>query len=701
MKKSNTIKRSSKKAVDTSPSSDFSYFKDKQHFLPLIILIIVAGVIYSNTLNNGFVGDDGETIVNNNIIKNIANLVKLVDRDAYFASSGEMSYRPIVTATYFIDYAFYGLKPWGYHLTNLLLHFSSGAVLYIFLLLLFKSSAGGALEGLTRQTSPAYQLLRNKPFLIALIFISHPALTEAVNAVSYREDLLAFIFYISTLSLYLVLKTFSAAKRLLFFLYAISCIFYFFALLSKEMAVTLPLILYCYEWIYKPDEKRPSSVFLNLRIGGYIAITLIYMYIWHYLFPSRSYTPEWNLSARLLTIPWLLMKYLYALVLPLSQSADYVILPVDSIFSWGFIIPSVALVLLLIAASRKRDVAFAVLFFFVTLLPVYNIIPIVNPFAERYLYLPAVGYSIIAGLFTHFINEALKNKIVISLLIIILGLHSLKVILRNNVWMNDYQLSSDTVKKMPGSGTAHAFLGAAYAKQGRTDEAIKELAIALKIKPDRIDSRRNLAIIYYKQGRFDAAINEFASVLKIKPGDSLSHFILGSIYEQRSQLEAALEEYLLAVKFKPEYLDAHFSIGNLFESLGRYDDAINKYEEVLRLEPGHINARNNIGFVYLKQGKKDEAANAFVSILKLKPDYYLAHYNLGRVYESQEHYNEAVNEYLLALSSNLDFVEARFDLGLLYIKQGRLKEGRKELEAILRFRPGYVKASRALAQLPK
>lgn len=702
LEKSDTSRRSPEKAVDTLSSLDFPHLKNKQHLLPLFILAIVAGIIYFNTLNNEFVGDDESIVVNNKLIKNIANLGKLFDRKAYFTSSGEMSYRPLVTFTYFIDYAFYGLKPWGYHFTNLLLHVTNGAALYVFLSLLFKSSASDALGRLTGQNSPIYRLLRNKPFLIVLGFVSHPALTEAVNAISYREDLLSFLFYISTLSLYLAIKTFrTTSNRPLLLLYGISCITYFLALLSKEMAATLPLILYCYEWIYGTDVRKYYLNLLNLRIGGYIAVTLIYLYLRFFLFQGSIHDVDWSLSERLFTIPWLLLKYMDILIFPVFQSADYIISPVSSIFSWRFIIPLIILSAILFASRQNKDISFAALFFFLALIPVYNIVPIVNPFAERYLYLPVVGYAIIVGLLIHFVSEAIGGRIIVYLLIVILGLHSLKVIVRNNVWMNNYLLSVDTIKKVPESGVAHAFLGAIYAKEGRIDEAIKELTIALKIKPGIFAARKNLAIMYYKQGRFDAAISELISVLKIKPRDSQVHFVLGSIYEQRGRFEEALEEYLLAVKFDPEYLEAHFNLGNLFGSQGRFDDAINEYGEVLKLEPGHVYALNNMGLVYLKQGRKDEAANVFIAALKLKPDYYLAHYNLGRVYESQENYNEAINEYLLALRFKPDFLEARFDLALLYVKQGRLDEGRKELENILRFRPAYIKASQALERLPK
>ena len=171
----------------TQPQSEVRGSR-QHHILSISLILIISIAIYSNTLKNGFVYDDEFTVVNNTLIKNFSNISKLFTKE-YFAASGEMSYRPVVTFTYFIDYALYGLKPYGYHLTNLLLHALNGVILYIFLTLLFK---------------PSQSSIFNLQLLISLLFATHPVLTEAVNAISFREDLLCFLFYISALIPYIV-----------------------------------------------------------------------------------------------------------------------------------------------------------------------------------------------------------------------------------------------------------------------------------------------------------------------------------------------------------------------------------------------------------------------------------------------------------------------------------------------------------------
>ena len=135
-KKAKTIEaKKTDETVSEKPSST-----KFQHILSILLILLISIAIYSNTLKNGFVYDDEFTIVNNTLIKNFSNLSKLFTRE-YFISSGEMSYRPVVTFTYFIDYALYGLKPYGYHLTNLILHAMNGVILYIFLTLCIAQSS--------------------------------------------------------------------------------------------------------------------------------------------------------------------------------------------------------------------------------------------------------------------------------------------------------------------------------------------------------------------------------------------------------------------------------------------------------------------------------------------------------------------------------------------------------------------------------
>ena len=108
--------------------------------LLVVFLLFIVALLYANTLNNGFVYDDMAVVVRNGFIRDMDNLKHLFSPE-YFArsgigqmtNSGEGSWRPLVTFSYFIDYRIGGTKSTGYHLTNLFWH---GAVVVGWLALL-------------------------------------------------------------------------------------------------------------------------------------------------------------------------------------------------------------------------------------------------------------------------------------------------------------------------------------------------------------------------------------------------------------------------------------------------------------------------------------------------------------------------------------------------------------------------------------
>lgn len=630
----------------------------------LIIWILSLG-IYSNSLKNGFAGDDEGIIVENPFIKDVNNLSQLLGKK-YFALSRENSYRPVVTFTYFADFAVYGLKPWGYHLTNLLLHSINGLLLYIFIAMAVQQPLPGHKQSLW---------FGNLPLIIALLFISHPVLTETVNAISFREDLLAFFFYMGTLCIYLLLRSNTCQSASSRFLYAFSCLSYFFALLSKEMAVTLPLIIFCYEWIYgEKKNKKIIPIILNHYNVGYLAVTLVYVYLRFYYFynPEEGNPITWTLTERLLSTPWLFLSYFKLTIFPASLSADYTISPVASIFPLSFIVSSIIpiLTMALITTKMERAIAFGIIFFIVTLIPVYNIIPLLNPMAERYLYLPASGLVIVMGLSIYLTSKTFRSKeaqklCVLILLFLILSINSFAVINRNTVWRDNYSLWSDTVRKMPNSSRAHNNLGRAYAELDKHEEAIRHYKTALSLQPSNTYAHENLGLAYYKAGLIDKAVQEYQLIIKLNPDDSEAYNSLGNIYATQGRFSKAMPYFNIAIRLKPDNFDAYVNLGAVYHSQGRLEEAITEYKAAEKLNPGDSDTHYNIGLVYMKQGMLEKAIQELQTAGSLNPDDPDIHYTLADI----------------------------------YYKQKQLYRAKKELETTLRLKPGFLPARKMLEAL--
>ena len=140
------------------------------------LFLALTGLIYFNSLKNGFVFDDQHYIVKN-------YLIKVLDSQGLWnmvSSFYVWDYLPVTLLSLSFDYWLYGLNPAGYHFSNTLLHFINALLVYQLVLRTTKSGAGA--------------------FWASLIFLVHPVQVESVAWISERKNLLSFFFFVSNLS---------------------------------------------------------------------------------------------------------------------------------------------------------------------------------------------------------------------------------------------------------------------------------------------------------------------------------------------------------------------------------------------------------------------------------------------------------------------------------------------------------------------
>ena len=153
-----------------------------QRTAAVIALLAAVFALYYRTLDNPFVWDDQFLILKNYFIHNLKNIGGLFTQ-AYFTQPVEISYRPVATLTYMIDYALWRTQPQGWHFFNVTLHFLNSLLVY-------------ALAA--RAARRAWLALG-----LALLFALHPVNTEAINAVTFREDPLCLFFMLASLLIYI------------------------------------------------------------------------------------------------------------------------------------------------------------------------------------------------------------------------------------------------------------------------------------------------------------------------------------------------------------------------------------------------------------------------------------------------------------------------------------------------------------------
>ncbi|MCF6155953.1 MAG: tetratricopeptide repeat protein [Candidatus Brocadia sp.] len=689
--------------------------------ITISIIVVLTTITYLNCLPNQFVYDDTSTIVENRLIKNWGNFYDLITRD-YFKYSGELTYRPLVTLSYFIDYFFWHLNPMGYHVVNVVLHTLNVILMYFLVLLLFRhydtrkpqyhfnklpspSQGDNTEKGkLAHKTRLHIDQISNTclALLTCMLFAVHPLVSEVVNVISYREDLIATAFLTASFLVYLLYKERGGTQVSLcdpfpkrdsggfslpgpsytstVSLYAGAMIAYFFALLSKESAIVLPALIFFFDLLCNAnaganDRSLPCfAVYKNvLKIIrfpfflGYVGISILYLIVRFLVFHNpqeKIVYPEGSFFVNMLTMTKVLGRYIANIFLPLSLNADYHVLYLKTPLTLSFVIPLFVLISFVIIAIRLRKkrcfyriMILATLWFFISAIPVLNIIPLANIMADRYLYLPIFGFCLfLSTTLLHLKLSIIKYPVIVSLMMFYIFI----TVTRNNVWRNEFTLWYNSSQSPLCSFTTYNNLGTQYNKKGYPDTAL---------------------ICYQKaiQKATEVGFTHYATV----------YYNMGNAYEKKNLPQQAVSAYKKAIQLKPDYQQAHNNLGKVYFVLNRYDDAIAEYNTAIAIDPNFAYAYNNLGVLYNNLGRQEDAVVAYKKALALDPQYSDAYYNLGNVYEARKQYDLALEVYQIALKIDPTQVYVHNNLGTIYDKKGLLEDAIAEYKHAIRLDSAY------------
>ena len=563
----------------------------------VILLVCMTLLVYANSLKSSFVWDDFSLIVDNGFVKSWNNFLRIFNQN-YLTKpsdmdnlrepqrgvdfgSGEFSYRPVGTISFFIDFSIWKLNPFGYHLTNLILHILNVMLLFIFINLITKNKI--------------------LSLLTSLLFALHPVNAEVVNVISFRKDLLVLLFFISGFILYIKSMAVSSGKAVYF--YILSLIMFLLALFSKEMAIIFPIALLCYDYFFKKPSKEKST-FVHFRnyYLGYTGILLFYIFVRFILINNpdslvAKYTIS-NFCTSIFTMSKIFATYFQWLLLPINV---HPCLPGDnyfashSIFDPRVIISIVLIVFVFITAVKIRKkfpiASFGILWFFITIIPVSNIIPTLYGYiAARYLYVPMVGFCLAIAFFlvrlpdSRFfkINPSILYKISVNTTILLLIFYSIFTNISNIIFKNN------TVFWM-------------------------EMA---EIYPFQIPPHFSLGTCFLTDGMIDKAIVEFKTLVSLDPNNAIAHNSLGVCYRRKGMVKDATDEFEQASKLDPSYTAAYFNLGNIFTEEGLYQKAIKYFEKTIQLDQKNLKAYNDLNVIYMQRKEYKEAKKLWEKVLQ-------------------------------------------------------------------------------------
>lgn len=476
-----------------------------------VIVAAVAAVLYIPILSADFVYDDISQILTDNYIHNPAHFAEVLSLSVMRKDVLDNN-RPAMVLSLMFDSLLWGRSPFGYHLTNLLLHSLNSAMIF----LLFY----GVLSRLFTQNNKNIGPFA-AAFIGAIIFAIHPVNSEAVCVVTYREDLLAAFFVLLILIFAEHFPAEQKATNLL--LGGLIAILSFAAVATKESGAMAPLILLVY-WLLvrKAGQWR---IWTKSIAAGFIA-TAAFMIARFTLIPAKSvifFQKASYLSGsfgQMLTIqPRIWTFQLLELIRPNLLCAD------QTDYSVRFITLSAALAVLavlIIAAVliSRKNIGFGagILLFCLAMLPTSNFVPIFRPLADRYLYLPMVGVCLALGAILCRLKmpEKLLPKalcvIIPAAVFIFFGYYTVQ---REFVWHNSLSLWGDTVKKNPFSLIGSDNLGFALFDAGEYKKAIPAFTKASQLNSKEADPIAGLAITYDALGLTDSADQAYRKAVSV------------------------------------------------------------------------------------------------------------------------------------------------------------------------------------------
>jgi protein O-mannosyl-transferase len=581
----------------------------------VLALAALCFVVYANSLHGAFVYDDIENVLDNHWIRDVRYLYEIFTmHSAGFAKEyAARYYRPLVQVIYMADYHLFGLDSWGYHFVSVILHTIVTVLVFAVSLEIF----GGGPDAGRDKALPA-------AFAAAVLFAVHPVHTEAVSWISGVMDLSYSAFYLA--SFYMYINAFEGGVPRTGY-YALSLAAFLASALCKEPALTLPAVLFAYDLIFRKGlayRLREIAVYIP-----YAVIALVYMVVrWHALggfYKGTSPASHGGLMDALNAFT-LFSGYMAKLLFPVNLNADYMFRPASSVLDPKWLASFVFVAVLAAtawAARKNRPAMMGAALMVVPLLPVLYLPALgVSAFADRYLYLPSAGYTVIlASMFASAGRGPGKTAAAAAVLLLVTtASYAAATVNRNPAWRDGIALWSDSIKKSPDNPTAHRSLGFALDEAGRYEQSAAEYETALRLKPNDVYTRVNLGKVYKEIGRDEDAYRQYMAALKIKPDLVEAHYNLGNYYLDKGLYDDAVKQYRDVLQAQPNYARAYTNMGAACLHMGRDKEAEESLLTGIGLDSYDPDAYNNLGIVYARAGMYDKAAESFRQAARLNPD---------------------------------------------------------------------------------
>ena len=555
--KKNILQSSKSKAHVKSGTNTSDIIKSTPNRLWLPLILLLTLIVFIPAFNNGFTNwDDPTYILDNPLIRQFNfDTIRNIFSEPYFGN-----YQPLHILSYALEYQLYQLNPVGYHVTSVIMHLITTALVYRFIFLLCGNST--------------------ITIIATLLFGIHPMHVESIAWAAERKDMLYAGFFLGSLIMYLqYLKSELKIKYLIF-----AFLLFTLSIFSKAMASSLPPVLVLLDFYY----KRKFSSKLVMEKIPFFALAIVFGLISAITASSTGQVSlhVFNLFERIIIANFNLLTYCFKLLIPFNFSAFYPYPQrVEGMLPFYFYIAPfivIALAILILKSVKKTSVIiFGAGFFVACIILVLQLFP-VGPtiISERYTYLPSIGFFFVCG---YFIDQIIRQKpgmktaiyFVLSIYCLYLSVATYK---RNDVWKDSISLWTNVLNQFPHVGTALNNIGNVYGKErGDLDKALEYFNKSIQYDPGYENAYANRGIVFCMKGNLTDGIRDFSKAIELKPG----------------------------------YYDALVNRGITYCSMKEYDKSIADFNTLIATKPNDAILLSHRGWSLLQAGKNEEALNDF------------------------------------------------------------------------------------------
>lgn len=564
------------------------------------VVLLMLAAAYLPAMRGGYIWDDDAYVTDNACLKNLAGL-----RRIWTEIGATPQYYPLVHTTFWVEHQLWGLRPLGYHVTNVMLHALTALLLWRILRRLDVPGAG----------------------LAAAIFALHPVHVESVAWITERKNTLSGLLYMLALWSYLrftpLVEPSDADEgsrvqlRHRWRFYVLALLFFVGALLSKTVTCTLPAVIVVILW------WRRSTIglrdWLALLPMASIGAGMGLLTAWMEKHVVGADGTEWGFTVleRSVIAGRALWFYVGKLVWPASLTFIYPRWTIDASQWWQIAQPVAAVAVIIALWLLRRRIGkgplAAVLIFAGTLMPALGFIdvyPMRYSFvADHFQYLASVSMivllaAIVATVARRFadgshrmiiLNAARAGQIALVCALAML------VYRQSHAYHDVETLWRDTIAKNPNCFMARSNLAVLLMDRGEFDEAITHLQHALATRPGDIDLQCNLGTAYERMGRFEEALTWFRQAADARPNDPRLRRNLGVTLAKLGRTDEAIEQFSVAVSIWPDDVNSQQNLAELLLATGQIQRAIHHYERVVRHQPERLGPVNNLAWLLATQ----------------------------------------------------------------------------------------------------